>query len=36
MVNMTILQGRLTRNPELKQTAGGIDVCKFTVAWSEK
>ena len=36
MVNMTILQGRLTRDPELKQTAGGIDVCRFTVAWSEK
>ena len=36
MLNNTAVQGRLVRDPELKQTAGGIDVCKFTVAWSEK
>ena len=36
MLNFTAVQGRLVRDPELKQTAGGIDVCKFTVAWSEK
>ena len=36
MLNNTAVQGHLVRDPELKQTAGGIDVCKFTVAWSEK
>lgn len=36
MINHLTLQGRLTRDPELRQTAGGVPVCSFTVAWSEK
>ena len=36
MINHLILQGRLTRDPELRQTTGGVPVCSFTVAWSEK
>lgn len=31
-LNFTIIHGRLTRDPELKQTAGGIEACNFTVA----
>jgi Single-stranded DNA-binding protein len=30
------LQGRLTRDPELRTTQSGVSVCSFTVAWSEK
>lgn len=36
MINKTILHGRLTREPEARQTQGGTDVASFTVAWSEK
>lgn len=36
MVNRMILQGRLTRDPELRQTQSGKDVVSFTLAWSEK
>ena len=36
MINHMTLQGRLTRDPELRQTTGGVPVCSFTVAWSEK
>lgn len=36
MINHTTLQGRLTRDPELRQTNSGVSVCSFTVAWSEK
>lgn len=36
MVNKVIYQGRLTKDPELKQTQSGIDNLLFTVAWSEK
>ena len=36
MLNHMILQGRLTRDPELKTTHGGISVCSVTIAWSEK
>lgn len=36
MINKTILQGRITRDPEVKQTQSGVSVCSFTVAWSEK
>lgn len=36
MVNRTILQGRLTKTPDLKQTQSGISTLLFTVAWSEK
>lgn len=31
-----ILQGRLTRSPELSTTQSGVSRCNFTVAWSEK
>jgi len=31
-MNKAILMGRLTRDPELKQTRNGIDFCNFTVA----
>lgn len=36
MINKTILQGRLVRDPELKTTASGVEVCSFTVAWSKE
>lgn len=36
MVNKVIIQGRLTKDPELKQTQSGISKLLFTVAWSEK
>ena len=36
MVNKMILQGRLTKDPELKNTPSGIEVATFTVAWSKK
>lgn len=36
MINSTVLQGRLVRDPELKHTQSGIEVCSFTVAWSKK
>lgn len=36
MINKTIIQGRLTKDVELKSTPGGKSVCSFTVAWSEK
>ena len=35
MVNRTIIQGRLTADPEIKDV-GGFPKCEFTVAWSEK
>lgn len=35
-INRTVLQGRLTRNPELRRTPNGTAVCTFTIAWSEK
>lgn len=31
-INKVILMGRLTADPELRQTQGGISVCQFTVA----
>lgn len=31
-MNKAILVGRLTKDPELKTTAGGVSVCSFTVA----
>ena len=31
-MNKAILMGRLTRDPELRQTATGISVCSFTLA----
>ena len=35
MLNKTILQGRFTADPEVKDK-GGFNMCEFTVAWSEK
>lgn len=32
MINKTILMGRLVADPEFKQTANNIAVCKFTIA----
>ena len=36
MLNYSVLQGRLVRDPELRTTQSGTAVCSFTVAWSEK
>lgn len=36
MINKIILQGRLTADPEVRQTQSGVAVCSFTVAWSDK
>lgn len=36
MVNKFILQGRLTADPEIRQTQSGVSCANFTVAWSEK
>lgn len=36
MLNRLNLQGRITRDPEFRQTDGGTAVATFTVAWSEK
>ena len=36
MVNKVILQGRLVRDIEVKQTQSGVSFTEFTVAWSEK
>lgn len=35
-VNKSILAGRLTATPELKQTASGISACTFTIAVNRK
>ncbi len=35
-MNKVILMGRLTADPELKQTQGGTSVCRFTVAVNRK
>ena len=32
MLNQIILHGRLTADPELKQTQSGVSLCNFTVA----
>jgi single-strand DNA-binding protein len=32
MLNKAIIMGRLTKDPELKQTQSGVSVCSFTVA----
>lgn len=32
MLNKVILMGRLTRDPEFRQTTSGVAVCRFTVA----
>lgn len=35
-VNKAIILGRLGRDPELKTTQGGTEVCRFSLAVSEK
>ena len=32
MLNKVVLMGRLTRDPELRSTTGGVDVTNFTLA----
>lgn len=32
MLNRVILMGRLTRDPDFKQTQSGVAICKFSVA----
>lgn len=36
MLNKAIIQGRLTKDPELRTTQSGTPVASFTVAWSEE
>ena len=36
MINRMTLQGRLTKDVDLRQTTSGTNVASFTVAWSEK
>lgn len=36
MINKTVLQGRLARDPELRTTQSGVEVVSLTIAWSEK
>ena len=36
MVNNVVIQGRLTKEPELRKTQSGVSNLLFTVAWSEK
>lgn len=36
MLNVMTLQGRLTRDPEMRSTQSGTPVVSFTVAWSKK
>ena len=35
MLNLATIQGRLTRDPELRYTQGNKPVCRFTLASSE-
>lgn len=32
MLNRVILMGRLTRDPELRQTTAGVSICRFSIA----
>lgn len=32
MLNSVIMMGRLTADPELRQTPQGVNVCSFTIA----
>lgn len=36
MINHTVIQGRMTADPELRHTGNQTPVCSFTIAWSEK
>ena len=31
MLNKVILMGRLTRDPEFRQTTSGVPVCRFSI-----
>lgn len=35
-MNRAIIQGRLTRDPDMRSTTTGKPVCSFTLAWSER
>lgn len=35
-MNLTVLQGRLGRDPDVRTTQGGQSVCNFTMATSQK
>lgn len=35
-LNKVLLMGRLTRDPELRVSAGGLSICKFSIAVSRK
>ena len=32
MLNQIVLMGRITKDPELRQTPGGVNVCSFSIA----
>ena len=34
MLNKVIIEGRLTADPELRQTPTGVSVCRFSIAWN--
>lgn len=36
MLDKVFVQGRLTRDPELKKTSGDVSVCNFTIAVNKK
>lgn len=36
MINNVVLQGRLTKDPEVKKTESGVPRLIFTLAWNEK
>lgn len=36
MINKAIIQGRFVREPEVKKTKAGKNLCNFTIAWSTK
>lgn len=36
MLNNTTIQGRFTRDLELKHTQNGIAICSFSFAWNER
>ena len=36
MLNKAVIQGRLTKDPELRTTQSGTSVASFTGAWSEE
>lgn len=36
MINRVVLVGRLTRDPELRQTTTGKDVCSFSIAVNKR